>query len=400
MEKKCINGIHEFSREEYEKRIERARELMTEAKLDGLLITSEQNFRYLTGFVSQFWVSPTRPWYFVLPLEGEPVAVIPEAGVENMRQTSWVSEMRTWISPRPYDEGITLAADELSSCCKKFGRIGAELGPESRLGMPVQDFLRLREAISPLEFVDGSGIMRALRMVKSHQEVARIRQICQIVCDAFDTLPEKIEAGDTERDVCRKLHVDLIRLGADKAPYLIGVTGKGSYSSPIMGPTDRVLESGHVFMIDTGSTFDSYYCDFDRNWAIGTPSDKARRAYDALFNATEAGLAAVRSGNRACDVYRAQAKVLEKALSSFPEALGFSGGGRLGHGIGLLLTEPPSNTPDDETLLIPGMVITVEPVLFFAPSQLMVHEEDLVVTEDGYELLTRRASPELPIIDL
>ena len=386
-------GIEPFDRAEYDKRVERARSLMTEVELDGLLVTSEHSFRYLTGFTTQLWLSPTRPYYFVLPRDGDPVAVIPEVAVEPLQRTSWVSEIRTWVSPRPEDEGVSLVAGVLHALDRRSGRIGIELGPETRLGITAQDFLNLRDAIAPLTFADGSVVMRRLRMVKSPQEVARIGRICQIVSDAFEALPAMFAAGDTERTLSSKFQADLIARGADKAPYLIGVSGPGSYPDAMTAPGDRALQTGDVFVIDTGSTYDGYYCDFNRNWAIGRASDAARRAYDVMYRATEAGIGVVRPGARACDLYRAQLAVIEEA--------GMEGlGGRMGHGIGLQLTEPPSNREDDETVLEPGMVITIEPGVYFAPSQLMLHEENLVVTEGGHELLTRRATPELQVVDL
>ena len=72
--------------------------------------------------------------------------------------------------------------------------------------------------------------------------------------------------------------------------------------------------------------------------------------------------------------------------------------GRLGHGLGMQLTEQPSNTPSDGTVLQPGMVLTLEPGMTFAPARQMVHEENLVVTEDGAEWLTRRGPRDLPVI--
>ena len=73
--------------------------------------------------------------------------------------------------------------------------------------------------------------------------------------------------------------------------------------------------------------------------------------------------------------------------------------GRFGHGFGLQLTEPPSNMPGDETIIAPNMVLTIEPSLEYAPGKMIVHEEDLLITPDGPELLTHRAPIELPIIE-
>ena len=72
--------------------------------------------------------------------------------------------------------------------------------------------------------------------------------------------------------------------------------------------------------------------------------------------------------------------------------------GRLGHGVGLQLTEPPSHRPGDKTKLVPNMVITIEPGLEYLPGKMLVHEENIVVTEDGPKLLTIRAPREMPII--
>lgn len=230
-------------------------------------------------------------------------------------------------------------------------------------------------------------------MVKSPAEVERIRFVCQSVCDGFDALPTLYVAGDTEEGLARKLHARLIMQGIDKVPYMVGAAGPGGYRSAISSPADKRIGRGDVFIIDTGSTYDGYYCDFDRNWAFGFASDTAKKAHDIVWQATEAGIKAARPGMRVCDLWRAQFSVLEPAGES-------KLGARMGHAIGLQLTEPPSNKPDDETVLVPGMVMTIEPGLIYGDGLLMLHEEDVVITESGCELLTRRAPRELPIIPL
>jgi Xaa-Pro dipeptidase len=170
------------------------------------------------------------------------------------------------------------------------------------------------------------------------------------------------------------------------------VAGPGGYDNIIMGPTDRPLGTGDVLIIDTGTVFGGYFCDFNRNWAIGTADDAVRRAYDAVWRATEIGIDAARPGVRACEVWRAIADELTGAGSAGNNV------GRLGHGLGLQLTEPPSNHPDDDTVLEVGTVLTIEPGMEFAPGLMMVHEEDIVIRDGGAELLTTRAEPHLPVV--
>ncbi|MDJ0610887.1 MAG: Xaa-Pro peptidase family protein [Kiloniellales bacterium] len=382
-----------FPRSEFEARAARAQALMTEAGLDGLLVTIKANVRYFSGFDSQFWESPTRPWFLLVPRQGAPVAVIPEIGAPGMAAT-WVEDIRTWPAPVPEDDGVSLLAAAIEALPRRFGRIGAELGPETALRMPAADFERVRRAVAPREVADGSAIIRRLRMIKSPAEIARIRHICQLASDAFEALPARLGAGDSEREACRKLRLELIGRGADDTPYVMGASGPGGYDNIVMGPTDRVLGPGDLLIIDTGSVFDGYFCDFDRNFAFGPPDDAARRAHDVVYRATEAGIAAARPGATTTEVWRAMAAVLEVGGSIGNNV------GRLGHGLGLEMTEPPSNRPGDDTPIEPGMVLTIEPGMLFAPGRMMVHEENLVVTEDSNALLTRRAPPEMPVIPI
>lgn len=380
-----------FDREEFEARAEHASRLMRAAGLDALLVTSEQHVRYFTGFDSQFWASPTRPWFVIVPRGGSLIAMVPEIGAHGMALT-WVDDVRTWPSPRPEDDGVSLVADSLSSLPNRFGRIGAELGPEMVLRMPVSDFMRVRDRIAPFEIADATAVLRQLRGIKSPAEIEKIRHVCHIVSDAYEALPEILRVGMTEREACRHMRVDVLERGADNSSYMMGVSGPGGYDNIIMGPTDRAIGDGDLLIIDTGTTFDGYYCDFDRNFAFGSPSDAARRAHDTVYRATEAGIRAARPGATTTDLWHDMMRILS------PDGIATNSVGRLGHGLGMQLTEWPSNRPGDDTPIVPGMVLTIEPGMEFAPGKMMVHEENIVITEDGCELLTRRAAPEMPVI--
>ena len=115
--------------------------------------------------------------------------------------------------------------------------------------------------------------------------------------------------------------------------------------------------------------------------------------HDALFRATEAGIDAARSGNTAEDLFKAQARVLAQ------DGVKFGNVGRFGHGLGKVMTEPPSNKPGDKTKLVPGTVLTIEPSALYGDGKILVHEENIVVTEGKPKLLTRRAPREIPVID-
>jgi len=376
-----------FEAAEFGRRLGRAQTVMKQHKFDALLCTTPANIRYFTGFDTQFWESPTRPWFVIVPLAGDPVAIIPEVGASVMART-WVKDIRTWPAPRPADDGTTLLAAALSGVSRRFGRIGPELGREMSLRMPVTQFLELRSLVRS-ELADGSPCLWEIRMVKTEAEIERIRRICRIAGDAYEALPGRIHIGDTERDACRRLRADLVERGADAMPYVAGVSGPGGVPQIISAPNDRRLEDGDLLFIDTGSTCDGYFCDFDRNYAVGEISSAVKRAQQVVWDATEAGIKAARPGAIAEDLWRSMAGVLSAGGSRGNNV------GRLGHGLGLQLTEPPSNMPGDRTVLQAGMVLTIEPGMEYAPGKMIVHEEDVVITSDGCELLTRRAPREL-----
>lgn len=380
-----------FDRREFEARLARAQAAMTGDELDALVVTTAPNVRYFTGFNTQFWESPTRPWFIVVPREGSAIAVIPEIGAPGMAET-WVEDIRTWPAPRPDDDGLSLLEAALVALPRRFGRIGWEMGRESVVRMPIRDFDTLRGRVGNLVFADGSPTLWSLRRVKSPAEVARLHHVCQLASAAFEALPQKLRLGDSEVEVRRKMQIALAEHGADSAPFVAVVSGQGGYSQCIVGPSERRLGDGDVLFVDTGATYDGYFCDFDRNFAFGHISDAARSAHEAVWDATEAGIAAARPGATTTDLWRAMARVLEAAGSKGLNV------GRMGHGLGLQLTEPPSNMPGDDTPLEPGMVMTIEPGMEYAPGRMLLHEENVVITEEGAELLTRRAPREMPVV--
>ena len=379
-----------FSNEEFETRLQRAQELLYENKLDALLITIPSNLRYFTGIDTNFWESPTRPWFLVVPLFGNPIAIIPEIG-EKLFKKTFVKDIHTWPSPNLKGDDISPLKSLLESLPSRFGAIGAELGKEMSIRMPAIDFNLLKDNFK-FDIVDGASLIWALRTIKTVNEIKKIEKVAQIVSEVFCVLPTFISASDSERDVAKKVTKEILKGGVDSIPYLPVISGRGGVSQIIGNPTDKLISLGDFLFIDTGSTFDGYFCDFDRNFAIGTASDELKRTNEILWHATEEGIKNLVPGAKTQDVW----KKINKKIEDF----GFlvRGEGRYGHGVGLQLTEPPSISSFDNAIIQENMVLTIEPSIEYKPGKIIVHEENVFVSKDGPILLTKRAPKELPLI--
>jgi Xaa-Pro aminopeptidase len=385
-----INLERGFSTQEFEQRLIKAQDVMQQYKLDGILLTTPQNIRYFTGYDSQFWESPTRPWFVVVPASGKPIGIVPEIGESEFKKT-WLDDIKTWPSPRPEDEGISIVKSTLEHLTKIHGQIGAEFGKEMAIRMPVRDLFKLKENLHT-NIVDGSDAIWEMRMIKTNTEIERIKKICSIASDAYYDLPSKLNIGDTEREAVNKLKIDIINRGADNVPFMPGISGEGGVSQIVCGPSDRIIEKGDILFIDTGSTFDGYFCDFDRNFAFGSATSEVEKVNEILWNATEAGINAAKPGVSTFDIFNTMNKIISDG-----NAVG-NNVGRLGHGLGLQLTEPPSHRPGDNTIIKENMVLTIEPGMEYAKGKMIVHEENVVIRKDGAELITKRAPKEIPII--
>ena len=381
---------YSFSTEEFEIRLERAQELLYEYKLDALLVTIPSNIRYFTGIDTHFWESPTRPWFLVVPLSGRLMAVIPEIG-EKLFEKTFVEDIYTWSSPNIKGDDISPLKSLLDSIPSRFGAIGAELGKEMSIRMPVLDFGILQSNFK-FNIVDGTSLIWKLRIVKTLNEIRKIEKVAQIVSDVFEKLPTFISADDSERDVAKKLKMEILKKGADNIPYLPVVSGVGGVSQIISNPTDKLISSGDFLFIDTGTTFDGYFCDFDRNFAIGQASDELKKTNEILWHATEEGIKNLVPGAKTKDIW----KKINKKIEDFGFMI--KGEGRYGHGVGLQLTEPPSISSFDNSIIQENMVLTIEPSLEYKPGKIIVHEENIFVSKDGPILLTKRAPKELPLI--
>jgi Xaa-Pro dipeptidase len=380
-----------FPTKEYQNRVSKLQNKMQENYIDIILITSPHNFRYFTGLNSYFWESPTRPWFLLIHQLKDPIAVIPSIGETALKQT-WIKNIKTWPSPQPNDEGISVLKNNIKNLIPQQGNIGCELGPESHLRMSIEDFDNLRKDFSEYNFIDTSHIIWKLRMIKSENEIKKIKKIISITSEVFDNLPNELNIGMSEIEICNIFKKELINKGADHTLYMSCTSGNGGYNQIICDPSEKKIEDGDILIIDTGSTFDGYFCDFDRNYGFGKISKESKEAYNILWEATEAGLNIAKPGVKCSDVNNAMYKILKKAGSLSNNV------GRMGHGLGLQLTEPPSIMVNENALLDENMIITIEPCFEYQPNKMLVHEENILITKNGHERLTTRTPKTIPLI--
>ncbi len=375
-----------FSPEEFAARVARAQDRMQATGLSALLLTTEPEIRYFTGYLTRFWESPTRPWFLIVPARGKPVAVIPSIGAALMAQT-WIDDIRTWSAPDLQDDGVSLLADALTELTPAGTQIGCPDGHETHIRMPLADLRRLETAIGTRQITGDHGILRTLRMVKSNAEIAKLRTACQIGARAFARVPEIASVGTPLDQVFRNFQRLCLEEGADWVPYLAGGAEQGGYTDVISPARPTPLRLGDVLMLDTGLVHDGYFCDYDRNWSIGPASAPVRAAHARLVEASDAAFEQARPGVTASQLFHTMNNILTDGGSG-------TDAGRLGHGLGMSLTEWPSIIPNDHTELRPGMVLTLEPGIA-VNDKILVHEENILITEGEPEFLSPRIGPEI-----
>ena len=378
-----------FPRGEFEQRYGRLRGELERIDADALLVTSEANFTYFTGYVvAHPWVSYSRNLLAILPREQPPVMVAPGFLEDEARAQSWIDQIypATAVGAAPVDT-IVAALGDLGL---RQGRIGAELGYEQRLGISVRDYERLKEAMPDATFADAAAAIWALRMRKLPAEIDCLRRACQVMDDAFQELFRYWTPGMSEREIARMLGQLLLAAGADRVGWIMMTSGRGQYGRTFGTPRDRVPERGDMVWLDVSAIVNGYGADYDRAGVVGGPTREQQELQQIVHEATLAGIGVIRPG------------VPMRAIAAAVDAALIDGGlealvpGRIGHGLGLQSTEPPDVSLTDPTVLAPGMVITVEPAIVRDDGIYQV-EQNVAVTDTGYEILSR-TSPELRTI--
>ena len=379
---------HLFTRAEMERRYARARELMGQRGIDALFITGEENFQYFVGTSAAIGLhySLTRPSVFILPMEREPIILT--ASRNYLTLGCYITDIRDHYDLFKFPHDQTL--DALRDAGLKNKRIGAELGQEQRMGMPVGAYLDIVAAMPDVGFVDAADIIIKLRMVKSVEELVYIRQAADITGRARQRLYDgHIVPGMTEREAVRALRRLILEEGGDRTSF---VHVQLDIQSELPGAKnqfhyDRPLRHGTVIGLDAGAYVHQYTIDYPRFAALGKATEEQHRLHEAVKRVKQKMADALRPGVTCAEIHAVGVRAIEVEPGldiPTPEMFARS---RMGHGQGMLLTEPPSINPLDHTVLEAGMVLSTEPRVSSGPLEFL-WEDTHVVTEDGHEQLT------------
>jgi len=327
--------------------------------VDAFLISNLHNVRYLTGFTGS-----------------------------NALLLAMPDEMVFFSDPR-----YRLQADEQVSVKKViatgnlFSAASAFAGKKRVKRMAVeQTTMTLAEAEllrGKFEIRAAAGVIEGLRMVKSPEEIAKIRKSVALNSEAYEQALKKARPGMREYELAAEIDYRMRRLGAE-APAFETIVASGIRSAlPHAKPGPARLEKEQLLLIDMGSMLNGYASDMTRMAHFGKPPKKVRDAHDRVLEAQLAAVAAVRPGRTGAQVDKAARDVLKAA--GFGEAFVHS----TGHGLGLEIHEDPRIGKAGKVKLAAGMAITIEPGIYLEGWGGIRIEDTVIVTETGCEVLTR-----------
>ncbi len=366
---------------EYLSRIDRLAAAMRQSDLAGILLTAESNIDYFSGFRHHApWTLFARPFFQIISADGRSALVTHTFLEPEMRRTAAVTDIRTFTQSG--DAPVGLLHDIMRELSMSRGRLGMELGYEQRLGISLNDFRNLERELKSLQIVDASMLLWKLRTIKSPSEIELMRKSAAVTAAAFAAGFWTAKPGVTEADVCRVCAETMVELGAERPGFILATSGRGHYGVLSGKPTARKLERDEMLWIDMGSVVEGYWSDFCRAAYLGRPIKEIEDGQKLILEVNQAMINATKPGEPVRKV--AQAAVDEFQAHSIEITLG---SGRIGHGMGLMSTEPPHVALYEETICEEGLVFTIEPRITNEYGVFNC-EELLAVTKTGVEVLT------------
>lgn len=379
--------------------------VMNRHELDALVATTPENFVYLTDYLEG--IAPRVNWYSrffaVISATGDlPVgmlcprmhllygaqAELPELDIRSYGSYHFQGEPKGPLSPE--EEKLihlrSLSSDEeddpfvvLVSLLKDRGiGAGSVVGVDEAM-LSHSDWSKLTQLMPEVRFVDAAETFREVRMIKTEEEVARLRRVLEGTTRAMQITIPYIQVGIPHHEVWSVLRRSMLEQGVEARHVCVGIGPSSSFAATL--PSERRVQAGDLVKFDHSGKFRGYISDGGRTGVVGKPTDKQRHYHEATLAGQQAGCDAVKPGALARDIFLAMRDGVRS--HGFPEYDRQS----LGHGIGVEVYDRPLIAPGDDTVLEPGMVVNVEVPLYelgFGGFQI---EDTLLVTETGHEYL-------------
>jgi Xaa-Pro aminopeptidase len=349
---------------DFQARRDRLRKAFQKSGIDALLVTDFINVTYLTGFTGD-------DSYLLVRRDGETVLSDPRYTVQLGEECPGVD-----LSIRP--PGVPMLTAVVRAVkAAKINRLGIE-ADSMTVGLRNQ----IADKLPKLEIVPTSGLVENLRIIKDKYEIERHRRAVWQAEKAFAVLRSTIRPEMTEKEVADSLEHQFRLFGGKNAsfPSIVAVGPRAALPHAV--PGGKLIAEDDFVLVDWGVNEGLYCSDLTRMVVTGKISPKLRKVYGVVLEAQKRAIAAVRPGAIAHDVDNVARSYIEKA--GFGKR--FKHG--LGHGLGMLVHEAPRLAVKNQTVLKPGMVVTVEPGIYLPGWGGVRIEDDVLVTRDGHEVLT------------
>lgn len=342
-------------------KLSQLRRILTEQKLDAIIITHPINRRYLTKFTGTAGVvivSQEKQFF-----------------ITDFRYVEQAAEQAKDFTIIEHTKSIDL---EIATQLKEL--------QAHRVGFEEHDITyaeyRRYEKLLDCELIPVSDAVEQLRVIKSADELSIMKKAAQIADEAFNHIQSYIKPGVKEIDIANELEFFMRKQGATSSSFSIIVASGHRSALPHGVATDKVIESGDFVTLDYGALFNGYISDITRTVAVGEPSEKLKEIYAITLEAQKRALAEIKAGMTGIEADRIARDYI--AEHGYGEAFGHS----TGHGIGLEVHEAPGLSFKSETVLEPNMVVTVEPGIYLPQIGGVRIEDDIIITENGNERLT------------
>ncbi|WP_214824295.1 M24 family metallopeptidase [Exiguobacterium algae] len=330
--------------------------------IDAMLVTKRENIRYLSGFTGSSGVI-----------------------VVTAKSASFITDFRYTEQANAQVSGyeiIELETSLIKSVADVVARESvARLGVEQD-AMTVGQFRAYEKEVGA-QLVETSGVVEKLRLIKDESEIKIMKEAAAIADEAFTHIQTFIRPGRTEKEVANELEMFMRSKGADSSSFDMIVASGTRSALPHGVASDKVIESGELVTLDFGAYYKGYCSDITRTLAVGPISDELKKIYDTVLRAQLAGVEGTRAGITGIEADALTRDVIKEA--GYGEYFGHS----TGHGLGMEVHEAPGLSFRSETVLEPGMVVTIEPGIYIAGVGGCRIEDDVVITEDGCVRLTQ-----------